>query len=190
MNAKLKAICRVTKWLGFAGLLYYLVLAEGWKDMTFGRFHRKAQTMFSDVQDVTEARIYLLMGTEEQRQKAATTFPIRPYDRNARVCGEVTLTGDRLESFLEFWRWQLPGYERSALCHEPAYGFRLYRGSSLIAETSICWGCSNYYVEVWPFGAGWYGFDAEAKQAKELLSFCDQLLPYERYEEKVPEKKP
>lgn len=53
----------------------------------------------------------------------------------------------------------------------------------------MCWGCSNFYVSIAPFVAGFYGFDAEAQPAKELLNLCDELLPYARHEKKVPEKK-
>lgn len=185
---KLKKAWRVTKWLGVAGIAYYLVLAEGWKDLVFGRFHRKAQTMFSDVRGVTEARIYLLMGTEKQKESATATFPIRPYHQDDPVCGEVRLMGDQLTAFLESWNWQRPAFGQGAGCHEPAYGFRLYRGPFLIKETSICWGCSNFYVSIAPFVAGLYGFDANSKQGQHLLNFCDKLLPYAR-DEKVPEKK-
>jgi len=157
---------------------FYLVLGEGWKDVTLGRFHRKAQGMFADVGGVTEARIYLLMGTKEQQTQE--NFPIRPYGTTEPVCGSIALTGEKLGAFLDLWSWQSPAQLRQALCHEPAYGFRLYRGNNFDAETSVCWECSNFYVEVWHFGSGWYGFDADSKIAKDLLNFCDSLLPYAR----------
>lgn len=178
MKSRLRFAWRVLKWTGICLLLYYLTLGEGWKDLTLGRFHRKAHTLFSDTSGVTEARIFLLMGREDQQTKE--TFPIRPYGRQDPICGEARLKGDQLRGFLDQWERQSPSYWKQALCHEPAYGFRLYRGSSLVAETSVCWHCSNYYVDMWPIGASWYGFDAESKSAKELLAICDKLLPYRR----------
>lgn len=178
MRPRLQKCIRLLPWLLLLTIGFYLVLGEGWKDVTLGRFHRKAQGMFADVGGVTEARIYLLMGTNEQQTQE--TFPIRPYGTTEPVCGSITLTGQKLGAFLDLWSWQSPAQWRQALCHEPAYGFRLYRGNNLVAETSVCWECSNFYVEVWPFGSGWYGFDADSKIAKDLLNYCDSLLPYAR----------
>lgn len=39
MTSRIKTIWRIIKWLGLVTVLSYLVMAEGWKDMTFGRFH-------------------------------------------------------------------------------------------------------------------------------------------------------
>jgi len=184
MRPRLQQCIRSLPWLLLVIIGLHLVFCEGWKDVTFGRFHRKAQGIFSDVGGITEARIYLLMGTKEQQTKEA--FPIRPYGISEPACGSIVLTGDKLHAFLNLWRWQSPSWGRQALCHAPAYGFRLYRASTLVAETSICWHCSNFYVDVWPFGSGWYGFDADSKIAQELLNHCDSLLPYARSKESPP----
>ncbi|HRE90561.1 MAG TPA: hypothetical protein PK095_15625, partial [Myxococcota bacterium] len=109
-------------------------------------------------------------------------FPVRPYESDEPIYGEVTLTGEQLEEFLDYWRWQTPVYGGGAMCHHPPYGFRLYKGRSLVAETSLCWECSNYYVNLWPLGSQWQSFDSENEQAQALLNFCDELLPYKRYE--------
>ncbi len=66
------------------------------------------------------------------------------------------------------------------MCHEPVYGFQLFRKGKLTRETSICWKCSNFSVNVYPAMTTFYGFNAESEQARELLAFCDKLLPYRR----------
>lgn len=180
MKSFWKKLWKVLKWGALVLAVCYMTFGGGLKDMTLGRYHRKAHAVFSDVHGVTEARIYLLMGTEEQR--TAKTFPGRPYGDNEPIYGEVALTGEQLKEFLDHWRWQTPIYGAQALCHHPAYGFRLYKGRSLAAETGVCWDCFNYDVNIWPFVSAWYGFDSESEQAKELLNFCDQLLPYKRSE--------
>jgi hypothetical protein len=187
MKSKLQKVLRVLPWFVLLLISIYFFFGEGWKDVTLGRFHRKAQAMFSETENITEARIYLIMGTKEQQTKE--TFPIRPYRLEAPVCGSVSLTGEKLEAFLKLWQWQSPSYWRQALCHHPVYGFRLYRGTTLASETSICWKCHNYYVEVFPFVSSWYGFDSDSKVAKELLNYCDGLLPYARPEEETPKSK-
>lgn len=76
MRPRLLKCIRVLPWLLLLIIGLYLALGEGWRDVTLGRFHRKAQEIFADVEGITEARIYLLMGTKEQQTKE--TFPIRP----------------------------------------------------------------------------------------------------------------
>jgi hypothetical protein len=98
----------------------------------------------------------------------------------------VSLTGSDLSEFLDLWQYQTLSYQ-PPMCHDPVYGVRLYRGSKLIAETSMCWDCSSFYVEVWPHVSGYYSFDSVSKPAMKLLEFCDKRLPYPRDSE-APEK--
>jgi hypothetical protein len=163
-------------WSVLALIALYMAFFGGWADLTVGRYHRRAHEVFN-VAGVTEVRVYLLAGSAGQ--STSGTFPIRPYSQSAPVYGTVTLTGPQLEEFKSRWETQVPSEGMQALCHSPAYGFRLYRGTRLVVETSVCWGCSNYTVDVWPFQSNFYGF-AQTEAAQELLSFCDKLLPYSR----------
>lgn len=165
-------------WLLLATVAIYFVFLEGWRDATSGRFHRKALETFANTHGITNVEIYLLMGEESERED--TTFPIRPKGSEHPVYGSVALSGEELEGFLDVWRYQEPGMWRQALCHHPAYGFRLYRGDRQVTETSICWECSNYYVTVYPGISTWYGFASDAESGQELLKFCDARLPYKR----------
>jgi hypothetical protein len=164
--------------LAIIAFAIHLALFEGWRDLTFGRFHRKANEAFSRVEGISEVRIYLL--AEGENLGMGETFPIRPYDRSDPVSQKVTLKGKELQAFLKVWQFQEVSYLRQAMCHGPTYGFRLYRGKRLSFETSMCWSCNNFYVEVWPFGSSWYGFNAETEQAKELLAFCDKQFQGQR----------
>lgn len=165
-------------WLLLALVAIYFAFFDGWRDATSGRFHRKAFELFSNTHKVTKAEVYLLMGEESAQEE--TTFPIRPDGSTHPVYGSTELSGKELDEFLKVWRYQEPSIWRQALCHHPAYGFRLYEGGSLVAETSICWECSNYYVTAYPGMSGWYGFIADSENAKALLDFCDARLPYKR----------
>ena len=138
--------------------------------------HREAFDLFADTEGVYEVKIYLVMG----EGKSDGTFPIRPYNRDEPTYGSVSLTGDELKSFLDVWQYQEVSWGSQAMCHDPAYGFRIYRRGKLTRETSICWSCNNFYVTPYPGMATWYGFNANTKSAKELLTFCDKLLPYKR----------
>jgi hypothetical protein len=156
--------------------IVYLVFFDGFKDVTDGRVHREAFDLFADTEGIYEARIYLIMG----EGKSDGTFPIRPYDREEPTYGSVTLTGEKLKDFLHVWEYQEVSWGRQAMCHDPAYGFRLFRRGKLTRETSICWSCNNFYVTPYPGMSTWYGFNADSKQAKELLAFCNKLLPYRK----------
>jgi len=180
-------LSRILFGLILLAIAIHLVLFEGWRDLTIGRFHRKANEAFSRIEGITEAKIYLLQG--DGSPSTSETFPIRPYNEDDSIFGSVTLKGSGLQDFLKVWQYQEVSYWRQAMCHTPAYGFRLFRGRQLAFETSMCWHCNNFYVAVWPFGSGWYGFNAETKQAKELLAFCEKQFPGQRQGTNVtPEK--
>jgi hypothetical protein len=177
--AKFLKFFRFLPWTLLALLAAYLGLAGGWKDVTLGRIQRVAMETFlpPDVPggvEVTSAKLYLLAGTEGQATKE--TFP-----GNERVYGEITLTGEDLTAFLEAWEFQTVSDPYTAgMCHDPAYGFRLYNGPNLVREISICWKCRTFRFQPWPFPATLAGFNVDSKQAQKLLAFCDQRLPYYR----------
>ncbi len=156
--------------------IVYLALFDGFKDVTAGRTHREAYDLFADTEGIYEVRVYLIMG----EGKSDGSFPIRPYGSEEPTYGSVALTGKELKDFLDVWEYQEVSWGRQSMCHGPVYGFRLFRRGKLIRETSICWSCSNFYVTPYPGISTWYGFNADSKQAKELLAFCDKLLPYKR----------
>lgn len=156
--------------------IVYLALFDGFKDVTAGRTHREAYDLFADTEGIYEVRVYLIMG----EGKSDGSFPIRPYGTEEPTYGSVALTGKELKGFLDVWEYQEVSWGRQSMCHGPVYGFRLFRRGKLTRETSICWSCSNFYVTPYRGISTWYGFNADSKQAKELLAFCDKLLPYKR----------
>ena len=158
----------------------YLVIFEGWRDVIAGRAHRKAAETFSEVGGVDRVEIFLLRGGDRQRQES--TFPVGETGRRDPIYGSVSIKGTEVEEFLMLWESQRPDLRFQSLCHDPPYGFRLYRGGSEVVETAICWGCVNFSVEVYPFLRTTYGLDATTDEAKALLEFCDARLPYRRDE--------
>ena len=177
MAKKLQLLWRWGRWLFLALVVSYMTFGEGWKDLTLGRVDRKMLEVF-EVRNVTEVRVYLLQGTDEQR--TGEIFRNRVEDRDMPVCASTVLKGPELEAFLRLWRAMGPDKYGSGLCHEPAYGFRIYSGSSLQMETSVCWGCATFSVNVWPFWVMKKSFDSKSPEAQQLLAFCDKLMPYQR----------
>ena len=156
---------------------YYLVFCDGFVDLVQGRHRRVVLAFFDEVEGVDEARIYLIQG----EGKSDGTFPIRPYNREDPTYGSVNLKGAELAEFLGLWISQQGNASGGAMCHDPAYGFRLYRRGSLVRETSMCWHCWNFYLSPYPGETTWAGFDAESADGKKLLEFCDTRLPYKRH---------
>lgn len=158
---------------------FYLIYHQGWRDVTHGRILRQANDLFSEVEDVQEARIYLMMG----EGKPDGTFPIGMYGKRPETYGSVDLKGETLENFLEMWRLQDIDLSGSgAGCHEPAYGFVLRRCGKAPKIATICWGCSNVQVEAYPGCAGTVSFDPRSVNGKKLLEFCNNLLPYKKHQ--------
>lgn len=176
MKKTLLTLARLTPWFLVLLIAFHLVVFEGWKDLTRGRFHRRAHDLFWETSNVTAVEVVLLQGETGQRQPEVFmmgSLALPTY-------GSKRLEGEALADFLDLWKWQSPEYRAQALCHGAAYGFRLYSGSALAAETTVCWECSNFTLLEWPFKGSTYGFAANNKLGKQLLEFCDRLLPYAR----------
>lgn len=162
-------------------VLSYFLFFEGLRDAFGGRMHRKAMELFQDTSRVNRVELYLLMGDDSEL--LPETFPILPYGDEAPIFGKKELVDAELAEFLENWRGQEPIHGVQAMCHLPAYGFRLCKDDRLIGETSLCWKCSNFYVRLYPGLSTWYGFNADSESGQALLEFCDARLPYTREEE-------
>jgi hypothetical protein len=115
-------------------------------------------------------------------------FPIRPYNKDARIEASTTITGASVESLAKTWRAMHFDKWGGAFCHEPVYGLRFYREDKLLFETSICWKCTNFYIpdvgerqppEIVPETTDyqWYGFQKNAASVQ-LLNMLRKHLPH------------
>lgn len=143
-----------------------------WRDL------QAAKHIFSGVGEVTRVEIFRMKG--ERADHTSATFPVKPYGKDYPTYGSVILSGQQVEEFLAMWSRQKVAMNMQALCHYPTYGFRFYSEQDLVTETSLCWFCSNYFFRSTDGGYGWAGFDPSSSESKELLTFCDSLLPYKR----------
>ena len=179
MRAKLlKAFCILFGLLGML-LVGYLVIGGGWQDLIFGLRNREGlETFHQDSlpygDDITEVRIYLLQGREDE----AT---MKNFPGEHAIFAQTTVTGTELGAFMDLWHEQRASDWLSAgTCHNPAYGFRLYHGSKLVRELSMCWMCNSYHLQNRLLGTQAFGFNCHSPEAKKLLAFCDARLPYYR----------
>jgi hypothetical protein len=161
---------------------YYFASAGGFEDATEGRRLRLANGFVGAIKGADEVRIYLLQGTEAQRTGQAFYIDDGYHPREEPICGERVLKGSmELYPLKDYWRaletWPT---SHGAMCHHPPYGIRLYDRGKLIYETTICWFCHNFTLQIWPGQGTLVGFDADTKEAQAMLAYLDSLLPYDR----------
>lgn len=166
-------------------MLVVLVLFgfDGWEDLNRGRETRLANEMFSSREDFDEVRIYLLAG-DEMISAPTGKFRLGVLGESYDAFGSVSLKGEELSRFTSLWTKQYP-IGSSAMCHEPAYGFRLFRNSRAVRETAMCWGCWNFSYPVWPGKMAVTPFDATSEQGIALFEFCTSHLPFEGHEKEL-----
>jgi hypothetical protein len=125
-------------------------------------------------------RVDILRLEENIDWDATSGFPIRPYKKFAKVLDTKTLSEPDAESIAAIWRsqtFEVPGQHHfQALCHDPVYALRFYRGNSVIFETSICFHCSNFFV-TYKGEPHWWGFDTSTPAAETLLNRLRKELP-------------
>ena len=106
-------------------------------------------------------------------------FPNRPHNTFIKVLEQRTLKGRQAEELTELWRSQTfaerPG-QYQALCHDPVFGLKFYRGSVLKFETTVCFDCGNFSLTAWG-KSGYWGFDVGTKEAAGLLETLLNLFP-------------
>jgi len=143
----MKIFCLVLKW-SFIAIIVLIVLG-------FSAFliFRPASPFKSALASSDRLELYLLQSKipptlgSEQALDEETSFPIRAYGATRTpILGHVTLTGKKFNEIRKgFLSATRPGGFQ-AMCHYPIYGFRFYRADKLVAETSICFHCGNFYV--------------------------------------------
>jgi hypothetical protein len=178
----MKKSIRIFLWLALAllailgaGTVVFVTLFDGARVLIRGGLETKVHKAFYQTYDITKVKVYRL--GEMSKTYAGDTFPILPYNTAAKIEGVAEVEGESLEIFKEMWRGMSPGYSYQALCHEPVFAVEFFEGNDRVFRTSICWHCSNFYVEVFPGMATWYGFDSSSKGAQDVLKYFEEKIP-------------
>ncbi len=164
----------ILPWLLLLPFILYFTVLGGLKDASLGRTEVKAQEVFSLRSLVTEAKLYALQGQGDP--VSDREFPV-PSGNDEPVFGELSLSGEDLNRFLDIWGKQEVVSGSGGMCHMPGYGVRLFNKKKQIVETSVCWDCANIGVKIYPGVRLTKGFAADSPAAAELLQFCDEKLP-------------
>jgi hypothetical protein len=96
-----------------------------------------------------EVSVYLLGSNEKgEKPNQAKAFPIKPYETTVPIEEERILKGVDLQLLEKAWAAlaKQENYNQGR-CHFPAYGLRFRDAKGrVVFETSVCPGCSNYYI--------------------------------------------
>jgi hypothetical protein len=98
----------------------------------------------------TRAVLYRLNGGPDNKDNPTNLFPLRPYgNKTCYFSKQTTVKADDYDRFRALF--SLLGknvYGEQYMCHNPAYGLRLYGEETLIFETSLCFECKNWYIPI------------------------------------------
>ena len=104
-------------------------------------------------------------------------YRIPVYNDPTYILAQTTLRDDEAEALANLWRALRPPVPLvAAACHVPGFAFRFYDGETLLGESSVCWGCSNYTFLRNGHDYG-QSFDTHHESAVKLLERCKALLP-------------
>jgi hypothetical protein len=143
-----------------------------------------------------QIELYLLdfeLPEKSTKIKEEESFPILPYQKSSRILKRAKLKGDTAkECKLHFGRLlrTREDFGGGAWCHFPIHGVRFHKDDDYLFGTSICWACSNYYIQ-YPDdpddSATWVGLSDEG-----LETFLKRQMPVpeselKRFKEQHPE---
>lgn len=155
--------------------LVSVVVGFIWFALPDGRTsEQRLRDQTSNLPSVSIAELYVL--DESQKVSAGQGFPIRPYGHEVAVVSQKTLSGLAAEELAQIWRsreFSCGG----ALCHYPVYGLRFRSGRRVVLETSICWECTNFFVEANAGTYNWQGMcDLDRNTVNQRPSVMDYAL--------------
>jgi hypothetical protein len=178
----MRKLIRILAWattllLAFIGVgtIVFLSAFNGSRILAIGLIETKVSEAFFHTGAITSVKAYRIGKSAEV--SSADTFPIIPYGSFSHIEGRAEITGDKLKEFTDIWRGLNPCFRRQSLCHNPVFAVEFFEGEKRVFRTSLCWHCNNFYVELLPGSATWYGFDGDSPGALRVLEYFEELIP-------------
>jgi hypothetical protein len=174
-----KIATRILSTLGLIFLICILMAAvDGTYSMRailFGTTEAKLFNVMEQLDTCDRVELYRIGQTTNDIGNG--TFPIPAHRRHYCIQSVKVLEQEQAEEIIYLWNHLTFDIRLSALCHEPAFGYRFYRRNELVFETSVCWMCKNFTITTLKFIHGYWGFDANSKAGKALYQLSEELLP-------------
>jgi hypothetical protein len=130
----------------------------------------------SELPECDRIEVFLL-GGDVQDKGGEGTFPIRPYRQFSKIEKRRDVVGEDAKKLCVAWRSLTFDMWSQALCHLPIYGLRFYQGDKLRFETSVCFGCSNFYFSRDGAETSWHGFRVNDPAGKNLVESLAKIIP-------------
>jgi hypothetical protein len=130
----------------------------------------------SELPECDRIEVFLLDGGV-QNEGGDGTFPIRPYNQFSNIVKKKEIKGEESKKLCNTWRSLTFDMWSQAMCHFPIYGLRFYQGDKLQFETSVCFGCSNFYFSRDGGGTSWHGFRKNDDAGKTLIASLNEIIP-------------
>lgn len=123
--------------------------------------------------NATRVEVLLLdfsLGEEKREKPALQEFEIKPYSKNTPILASHFCTPKELTDLVPVLSNAVGGLPHIGGhgCHFPIHGLRVWVGSELAFETSICWYCGNFMMD-YGRGAGWENHTDGFRELKPIL---------------------
>lgn len=125
------------------------------------------------IANATRVEVLLLdfsFGEEKRAKTTLNVFEIKPYSKSTPILAYHVCTQKEREELTPVLSNAIGGqpHKGGTACHFPIHGIRVWVGSELAFETSICWYCGNFMM---PYngGAGWENHTDGFRDLKPLL---------------------
>ena len=130
------------------------------------------------LRSATRVEVLLLdfsLGEEKRDKPALQVFEIKPYSKTTPILASHFCTPAELRELVPALSNAIGGLPHigGTACHYPIHGLRVWVGSELAFETSICWYCGNFMMD-YGRGAGWENHTDGFRELKPILM---RLMP-------------
>ena len=140
-----------------------------------GMYRRRMADVISNATRVEVLLLDFSFGEEKRAKPTLNTFDIKPYSKSTSIRDYHRCTEKERNELVPVLSRAIGGlpHKGGTACHFPIHGIRVWVGSELAFETSVCWYCGNF---VMPYngGAGWENFTDGFHELKPILM---RLMP-------------
>ena len=173
-----KIVARLLSVLGLIFLICIFAAAVdttfSWRVLLFGASEARLFKIMENLDNCERIELYRL--GEGTNDIGNGTFPIPAYKSYCSIQEVKILDQEQAAQIIDLWENQTFDIRLSALCHKPAFGYRFYRNSKLLFETSVCWECNNFTFTTLNYIHGFWGFDARSNAGQSLLSVSEIIF--------------
>jgi|GEM_PF-1816395 len=125
-------------------------------DVLNGMYRKRMAELIGSATRVEVLLLDFSFGEEKRAKPALQVFEIKPYSKETPVLASHFCTPKEREELIPVLSQAIGGQPHigGTGCHFPIHGIRVWVGSEIAFETSICWYCGNFMMD-YGRGTGW-----------------------------------